>query len=90
MSEHDQSVASAAGGGRRKALAEDLKERYGVLLSIEQLAELLGRPPRALRESLNLANSPLGPLATCRQRMGRRIYFLPDDVAAAIVDEDRP
>ncbi|MAA75470.1 MAG: plasmid-related protein [Salinisphaeraceae bacterium] len=64
-----------------QALLTDLTERYGPMLTIEQLAELLGRRPHSVRTSLRLENHSLAPLARRRCKIGRRVYFLAVDVA---------
>lgn len=61
-----------------------LSERYGVLLSLEDLAEVLKRTPQALRSSLRAERHTLAPLAANRLKIGRRIYFKADDVATFI------
>jgi len=58
-----------------------LIERYGPLLTVEQLADLLQREPQSLRNALRLETNALAPLARMRRRIGRRMYFEAGDVA---------
>ena len=62
-----------------------ITERYGVLLSQTQLAELLGRTPGGLRYSLSYpSDDRTRALKTCGRRIGRRIYYPAAEVALII------
>jgi hypothetical protein len=67
-------------------LEERLTERYGVLLSQTQLAELLDRTPGGLRYSLcHPPDLQTRKLRGCGRRIGRRVYYPAVDVARIIV-----
>lgn len=74
---------------RITAIAAHLRERYGEVLNRHQTAEAIGRNDGGLRVILSSRcrreHVPqIGWLYDHRQRAGRLIYFLVDDVAAAI------
>ena len=60
-------------------------ERYGLLLSQTQLAELLGRSPGGLRYSLSYPSDlQTRALKACGRRIGRRVYYPAAEVAQII------
>jgi len=64
------------------SLAQQITERYGLLLSQAQLAELLGRLVDGLRYSLKCpSDSSRRALKACGQKVGRRVY---DPAAEAV------
>jgi hypothetical protein len=64
------------------ALAQQLTERYGLLLSQAQLAELLGRSAAGLRYSLKCPSDlRTRALKSCGRRVGRRVYYPASEVA---------
>lgn len=66
-------------------LEQRLTERYGVLLSQTQLAELLDRTPGGLRYSLcHPPDFQTRKLRACGRRIGRRVYYPAADVARII------
>jgi hypothetical protein len=66
-------------------LEERLTERYGVLLSQTQLANLLNRSPGGLRYSLcHPPDIQTRKLRGCGRRIGRRVYYPAADVARII------
>lgn len=68
---------------------EHLIEKYGVLLTVNNVAELLQRTPSGLRWSLSQGGTEPG-LAFLRSsaiKIGRKIYF-PADALAKIIDGD--
>ena len=66
-------------------LEERLTERYGVLLSQTQLADLLNRTPGGLRYSLcHPPDFRTRKLRACGRRIGRRVYYPAADVAKII------
>lgn len=67
---------------------ELLNERYGALLTLEDLAEVLKRTPPALRSALRAERHTLAPLADRRLKIGRRMYFRTGDVADFIDDRN--
>ena len=67
-------------------LMSHLLEQYGPLLSQTQLAELLGRSVGGLRYSLCCpADDRTRMLKACGRKIGRRVYY-PTDRVAAIID----
>jgi len=69
-----------------KSLAQQITERYGLLLSQAQLAELLGRSADGLRYSLKCpSDSSTRALKTCGCKVGRRVYYPAAEVARIIL-----
>lgn len=56
-------------------------EKYGPLLSLPQLAEILHRTPDGLRVALHDDSSYAGQLNAAKVRIGRRMYFRTPEVA---------
>ena len=72
-----------------QTLKTQLTERYGVLLSQAQLAELLGRSTGGLRYSLCVpADDRTRSLKACGRRIGRRVYYPAVEVARIIASPD--
>jgi len=70
---------------------EQLIEKYGVLLTVNNVAELLHRTPSGLRWSLSQGGTEPG-LAFLRSssvKIGRKIYF-PAEALAKLIDGDIP
>ncbi len=66
-------------------LADRLTERFGLLLTQAQLAELLGRSTGGLRYSLCAPSDPrTQALKACGRRIGRRVYYPAIEVARII------
>lgn len=66
-------------------LATEITQRFGVLLTHSQLAELLGRSCGGLRYSLiSPTDERTRALRDCGCRVGRRIYYPALDVAKII------
>jgi hypothetical protein len=66
-------------------LSAQLTERFGPLLTHDQLAALLGRTPGGLRYSLSHpADDCTRALRDCGRRIGRRVYYPAAEVAAII------
>jgi peptidoglycan/xylan/chitin deacetylase (PgdA/CDA1 family) len=66
-------------------LSAQLTERFGPLLTHDQLAALLGRTPGGLRYSLgHPADESTRALRDCGRRIGRRVYYPAAEVAAII------
>lgn len=66
-------------------LENQLTERYGLLLSQAQLAELLGRTTGGLRYSLSYPpDHQTRALKASGRRIGRRVYYPATEVAAII------
>lgn len=68
------------------ALEGQITERYGLLLSQTQLAELLGRTPGGLRYSLSYpSDQQTRALKSCGRKIGRRVYYPATEVAQIII-----
>ena len=67
-------------------LEKHITERYGLLISQTQLAELLGRTTGGLRYSLSYPSDPSTcALKACGRKIGRRIYYPANEVARIII-----
>ena len=70
-------------------LENQLTERFGLLLSQTQLAELLGRTTGGLRYSLSYpSDASTRALKACGRKIGRRIYYPAAEVAQIILGSD--
>ena len=70
-------------------LERQLTERFGLLLSQTQLAELLGRTTGGLRYSLSYpSDSNTRALKACGRKIGRRVYYPASEVARIIIGTD--
>ena len=68
-----------------RRLEDTLTQKYGVLLSQTQLAELLNRTPGGLRYSLcHPPDFQTRKLKACGRRIGRRVYYPAAEVAQII------
>ncbi|KKO71542.1 hypothetical protein [Kerstersia gyiorum] len=64
-----------------------LKERYSVLLTLAQLAEVLNRSPDGLRISLSSSQSDWADqINSTKVKIGRRVYFRTEGIAR-LIDE---
>jgi len=67
-------------------LENQLMERFGLLMSQAQLAELLGRSTGGLRYSLSYpSDASTRALKDCGRKVGRRMYYPASDVARIIL-----
>ena len=67
-------------------LENQITERYGLLLSQTQLAQLLGRTTGGLRYSLSYPSDPqTRALKACGRKIGRRVYYPATEVARIII-----
>ncbi len=67
-------------------LENQLTERFGLLLSQTQLAELLGRTTGGLRYSLTYpSDQQTRALKACGRKIGRRVYYPASEVARIII-----
>jgi len=65
-----------------------LKEKYSVLLTLDQLAEILDRSPEGLRISLATSRSTWAQsISATKVSIGRRIYFRTEAIARLIDEE---
>ena len=70
-------------------LENQLTERFGLLMSQMQLAELLGRSTVGLRYSLSYpSDASTRALKACGRKIGRRVYYPASEVARIIVGTD--
>lgn len=68
-----------------RQLESQLSQRYGLLLSQSQLAELVGRTTGGPRYSLsNPCDLRTRALRDCARRIGRRVYYPAFEVATII------
>lgn len=65
------------------SMASSMFEKYGPLLSLVQLAEILHRTPDGLRVSLRDDSTYADRLNAAKIRIGRRLYFRTPEVARA-------
>ena len=67
-------------------LENQLTERFGLLMSQTQLAELLGRSTGGLRYSLSYPSDvSTRALKACGRKIGRRMYYPVSEVARIIL-----
>jgi len=67
-------------------LENQITERYGLLLSQGQLAELLGRSTGGLRYSLSYpSDQQTRDLKACGRKIGRRVYYPATEIARIII-----
>ncbi len=67
-------------------LENQLMERFGLLMSQAQLAELLGRSTGGLRYSLSYpSDARTRALKACGRKIGRRMYYPVSEVAQIIL-----
>lgn len=65
-----------------------LKERYSVLMTLDQLAEILDRSPEGLRISLSTSRSNWAQhINATKVHIGRRIYFRTEAIARFIDEQ---
>ena len=68
-------------------LESQLAERFGLLLSQTQLAQLLGRTTGGLRYSLSYpSDRQTRALKACGRKIGRRVYYPAGEVAQIILE----
>ena len=65
---------------------EQLSKRYGPLLSLTDLSDLLKRSPDGLRISLRSQSEFANKWNSAKRKVGRRVYFKASDVAE-LIDE---
>ncbi|WP_166366030.1 DNA-binding protein [Pseudomonas akapageensis] len=65
-------------------LEQQILERFGPLLTLAQLAELLHRSPQGLSFTLSRPGSFAEKINIARIKLGRRVYFRASDIAAAL------
>ncbi|WP_145877146.1 hypothetical protein [Pseudoduganella flava] len=60
---------------------EILKEKYGAVLTLEQLAETLSRKPEGVRMALSRKEPWAKDINAAKVYIGRRVYFPVESVA---------
>ncbi|HBP5441054.1 hypothetical protein IPC665_16185 [Pseudomonas aeruginosa] len=71
-----------------KSTLEFLLERYGSLMTVDQLAQVLSRKSSGLRGALQKPTEPwMLELNRVKRRIGRRLYF-PTSSVAELLDAD--
>lgn len=71
-----------------KSIIDYLQDKYGSLMTVEQLAQALSRKPFGLRGVLQKPTEPwMFEMNRVKRRIGRRIYF-PTDAVAALLNGD--
>jgi len=60
---------------------DSLQERYGPLLNMNHLAELLHRSPSGLRFALRATDGYAVRINSAKVKIGRRVYFRTQDIA---------
>lgn len=68
----------------QEKIEQQLIDRYGPLVTLAQLAELLHRSPAGLAYSLSQPGSFAKSINTARVKLGRRVYFRASDLATAL------
>ena len=67
-------------------LENQITERYGLLLSQTQLAQLLGRTTGGLRYSLSYpSDQQTRAIKACGRKIGRRVYYPASEIARIII-----
>ena len=67
-------------------LENQLTERFGLLMSQTQLAELLGRSAGGLRYSLSYpSDASTRALKACGRKIGQRMYYPAPEVARIVL-----
>ena len=61
------------------ALADALIKKYGLLLTLNDVAQELKRSTESLRQSLH--DRQMIGLKNCKKKIGRRVYFIAHDFA---------
>jgi hypothetical protein len=69
------------------SVGDSISGKYGPLLSLQELAEILHRSPDGLRIALRGEQSYAKKINAARIRIGRRIYFSTPAIAQLISSE---
>lgn len=81
-------LADAAVNIPEPSLSSSMFEKYGPLLTLAQLAQMLNRSADGMRMALREANPHAERLNAAKVRIGRRIYFRTLDVARLLLGID--
>ncbi|WP_348271693.1 hypothetical protein [Bordetella genomosp. 12] len=74
----------------QQALESNLHQKYGPLLSLQQLAELLHRSADGLRVALRTSQPYALRICEARVKIGRRVYFRTTDIATYLCHAEAP
>lgn len=67
-------------------IEETLIAKYGALLTLAQLAEILSRSADGIRISLRTQSPWSDRINTCRLKVGRRVYFRTSGIAQFLAE----
>ena len=67
---------------------EYLQGKYGPLMSLVALAEVLDRAPEGLRVALNSNSRISKAINETKKKIGRRVYFRTEQIAQIIDNDD--
>lgn len=70
------------------AIERSLLDKYGPLISLGQLAELLHRSPDGLRIAINQSHDYAYEIKKARVKIGRRVYFRTPQIAEYIASAE--
>ncbi|WP_233350276.1 DNA-binding protein [Kushneria phosphatilytica] len=70
------------------AIERSLLEKYGPLISLPQLAELLHRSPDGLRIAMSKPHGYAQEIKKARIKIGRRVYFRTPEIAEYIASAE--
>ena len=73
---------------QQTSLASSMFDRYGPLLTLAQLAQMLNRSTDGMRMALRETSPYAERLNAAKVRIGRRIYFRTPDVAQLLLGID--
>lgn len=73
---------------QQSSLASSMFDRYGPLLTLAQLAQMLNRSTDGMRMALRERSTYAERLNAAKIRIGRRIYFRTPDVANLLLGID--
>lgn len=71
-------------------MTDFLTDKYGPVLSINQLAEVLDRSPDGLRVTLQRDCEASNQLNSAKSKVGRRVYFNAVRIAEIMTDKTAP
>jgi hypothetical protein len=66
-------------------MEQQLLDRYGPLLTLDQLAEVLHRSPKGLSFTLARPGTLSDQINGARIKLGRRVYFRTSEIASALI-----
>lgn len=66
-------------------IEQQLLDRYGPLLTLDQLAEVLHRSPKGLSFTLARPGTLSDQINGARIKLGRRVYFRTSEIATTLV-----